>query len=40
VTGVVQSLQPVVLSLDDDTTIRTSLDILVNGISEGIVERQ
>jgi pyruvate ferredoxin oxidoreductase beta subunit len=40
IAGVVKSLQPVELSLDDDTTIRTSLDILVTGISEGLVERQ
>src|SRR5262249_10272924 len=40
VKGVVMSLQPVVISLDDDSTIRTNLDVLANGISEGLVEKQ
>jgi hypothetical protein len=37
---VVESMDPPVLSLDDDTEIRTSHEILAAAIAEGIVLRQ
>ena len=40
VTGVVESIDPPVLSLDDDTEIRTSSEILAAGMAEGIIVRQ
>ena len=40
VTGVVESIDPPVLSLDDDTEIRTSPEILAAGMAEGIIVRQ
>jgi pyruvate/2-oxoacid:ferredoxin oxidoreductase beta subunit len=40
VTGVVASVEPAVLKLDDNTIIQTSLDILLAGAAEGIIVRQ
>ncbi len=40
VPGVLKSLAPVLLALDDETEIETSLDVLTNAISEGLVVRQ
>ncbi|MCA9099598.1 MAG: 4Fe-4S binding protein [Planctomycetales bacterium] len=37
VTGVVESTDPVVLSLDDDTEIRTTPDVLATAVAEGLV---
>jgi pyruvate/2-oxoacid:ferredoxin oxidoreductase beta subunit/NAD-dependent dihydropyrimidine dehydrogenase PreA subunit len=39
VPGVLKSLAPVLLALDDETEIETSLDVLTNAISEGLVVR-
>jgi hypothetical protein len=38
--GVVSSLDPVVLSLEDESVIRTTFDVLVAGLAEGLIERQ
>jgi hypothetical protein len=35
--GVVESLEPLVLSLDDDTEIRTTSEVLAAGLAEGII---
>jgi pyruvate/2-oxoacid:ferredoxin oxidoreductase beta subunit len=35
--GVVESLQPVVLSLDDGSQIRTSAELLASGVQEGLI---
>jgi len=40
INGVVESMDPPVLSLDDDTEIRTSHEILAAAFAEGIVVRQ
>ena len=40
INGVVESMDPPILSLDDETEIRTSLEILAAAIAEGIVVRQ
>jgi len=40
VNGVVESTDPVVLSLDDDTEIQVTYEVLQNALSEGIVVRQ
>jgi hypothetical protein len=40
VSGVVESVNPPVLSLDDDTEIRTTPEILAAGIAEGIIVKQ
>jgi hypothetical protein len=40
VSGVVASVEPAVLKLDDNTVIQTSLDILLAGAAEGIIVRQ
>jgi pyruvate/2-oxoacid:ferredoxin oxidoreductase beta subunit/Pyruvate/2-oxoacid:ferredoxin oxidoreductase delta subunit len=40
ITGIVESVDPVVLSLDDDTEIRIPQAVLHNAISEGLVARQ
>ena len=37
ISGVVQSLEPAVLELDDETIIRTSLDVLQAGAAEGLI---
>jgi pyruvate/2-oxoacid:ferredoxin oxidoreductase beta subunit/NAD-dependent dihydropyrimidine dehydrogenase PreA subunit len=37
VAGVVESTEPFVLSLDDDTEIRTTADVIATAIAEGIV---
>jgi pyruvate ferredoxin oxidoreductase beta subunit len=37
--GVVESLEPAVLKLEDSSVIRTSLDVLVAGAAEGIIVR-
>ena len=37
VSGVIESTDPVVLSLDDDTEIRTTHDILATAVAEGLV---
>jgi pyruvate/2-oxoacid:ferredoxin oxidoreductase beta subunit len=37
ISGVVQSLEPAVLELDDETVIRTSLDVLQAGAAEGLI---
>jgi hypothetical protein len=38
--GVVQSLDPVVLILDDQTQIRTTGEVLANGLAEKLIERE
>ena len=38
--GVVASVEPAVVKLDDNTVIQTSLDILLAGAAEGIIVRQ
>ena len=40
VNGVVQSANPVVLALDDDTEIRVTTDVLANAVAEGLVVKQ
>jgi pyruvate ferredoxin oxidoreductase beta subunit len=40
ITGIIESLEPPVLSLDDDTEIRTTPIMLANALAEGIVVRQ
>jgi hypothetical protein len=40
INGVVESLDPIVLSLDDETEIRTTADVLAAGMAEGIIVRQ
>jgi hypothetical protein len=40
VSGVVESVNPPVLSLDDDTEIRTTPEILAAGMAEGIIVKQ
>jgi hypothetical protein len=40
VSGVVASVEPAVVKLDDNTVIQTSLDILLAGAAEGIIVRQ
>jgi len=40
VSGVVESLEPAVLGLDDRPKIRTTQNILAAGVSEGIIVRQ
>ena len=37
--GTLESVEPAVISLDDDTEIRTTLAILAAGVSEGLIER-
>jgi len=39
ISGVVESLEPAVLKLEDSSVIRTSLDVLVAGAAEGIIVR-
>jgi hypothetical protein len=38
--GVIESLEPVVLSFDDDTEIRTTMDVLRSALAEGLIKRQ
>jgi len=38
--GVVESLDPVVLKFDDQSQIRTTLDVLKAGVAEHLIERQ
>jgi hypothetical protein len=40
VSGVVESLEPAVLGLDDRSQIRTTANILAAGVSEGIIVRE
>ncbi|HZZ27537.1 MAG TPA: thiamine pyrophosphate-dependent enzyme [Pirellulales bacterium] len=40
VNGTVESLHPLVLSLDDDTEIRTTPEVLAAGLAEGIIVQQ
>jgi hypothetical protein len=40
VTGIITSVEPAILKLDDNTVIQTSLDIILAGASEGIIVRQ
>jgi hypothetical protein len=40
IAGFIESLEPPVISLDDDTEIRTSAATLANAIAEGIVVRE
>ena len=39
ITGVVESLEPAVLKLEDNSIIRTSRDVLLAGAAEGIIVR-
>jgi pyruvate/2-oxoacid:ferredoxin oxidoreductase beta subunit/NAD-dependent dihydropyrimidine dehydrogenase PreA subunit len=38
--GIIESLEPVVLSFDDDTEIRTTMDVLRSALAEGLIKRQ
>jgi hypothetical protein len=40
VSGVVESLEPTVLGLDDRSKIRTTANVLAAGVSEGIIVRE
>ncbi len=40
VRGVLTSLDPVILDLEDETEIRTTLDILHAGLASHLIERQ
>ena len=40
VSGVIDSVEPAVLSLDDNTEIKIPLKMLVNAINEGLVDLQ
>jgi hypothetical protein len=37
---VVDSVEPAVLKLDDDTVIRTTRDVLLAGLAEGLIARE
>jgi hypothetical protein len=39
ITGVVESLEPAILKLEDNSIIRTSRDVLLAGAAEGIIVR-
>jgi pyruvate/2-oxoacid:ferredoxin oxidoreductase beta subunit len=38
--GVVESLEPVIVNLDDKSIIRTTREVLQNGLAEGLIVRQ
>jgi hypothetical protein len=38
VPGVIQSLEPAVLELDDESIIRTTTDVLAAGVAEGLLK--
>ena len=40
ISGVVESLDPVILHFDDQTQIRTTLDVLQAGVAEHLIEPQ
>jgi hypothetical protein len=40
ISGVVTSLEPAVLKLEDNTVISTSLDVLLAGAAEGLIVQQ
>ena len=39
ISGVIESLEPAIIKLEDSSIIRTSLDVLVAGAAEGIIVR-
>ena len=39
INGIIESLEPAVVRLDDESVIRTSVDVLAAGAAEGLIVR-